>query len=64
MSTSLLVVIKGSNGYTGSTGILSVTSQVIQFYSKWDAERAESQLYEDFKESSFTIKTTILEGTA
>lgn len=64
MSTSLLVVIKGSNGYTGSTGILSITSQLIKFNSKWDAERAEDQIHESYKETGYTIRTTILEGTA
>lgn len=64
MSTSLLIVMRSSNGYSGPSGQSALTSQVLKFNSKWDAERAEKQLYEHYSESSLVIQVTLLEGTA
>lgn len=65
MSVTMLVVVKASNGYTGTTGQMSVTSQVLKFNSKFDALEAETELHKSYQElNNIRVYTTILEGTA
>lgn len=64
MSASLLVVIKDGNGYTGSSGVVSITSQVIKFNYKRCAEEAMHEILRTYEGSSMKIKVTLLEDTA
>jgi hypothetical protein len=64
MSTSLLVVIKASNGYSGSSAQTSITSQTLHFDWKCSALEAEKEIHKSYLEiSGVRVYTTILEGT-
>lgn len=65
MSTSLLVVINAGNGYSGSSNVPAVTSQVVAFANRFEAVAAMNELIADYEQvSSMRIKVTLLEGTA
>lgn len=65
MSVTLLVVIRASNGYTGSSAQMSLTSQTFCFNWKVDAVAAEKKIHKSYQETSgIRVHTTILEGTA
>lgn len=65
MSTTLLVVIRASNGYSSSSAQVSVTSQTIHFDWKCNAIEAEKEIHKSYQEANgIRVHTTILEGTA
>ena len=54
MSTSLLILINSGD---------RVTSQVMKFGSKAWAEQAKRDLLEDYRQSVWAVRITLLEGT-
>ncbi|ATN92809.1 hypothetical protein QGX11_gp046 [Pseudomonas phage PPSC2] len=65
MSVTLLVVITAGNGYSGSSNVPAVTSQVIRFNYTFDAVAAEKEIHKYYQEvNGIRVHTTILEGTA